>query len=271
MRGRPAASVVASVLASLFVIVFAAACSSEEPPSEAGTPTPGPGERLQNVRSLDSYRYTLTLTVDGHLLDWSEAPPGLADTADEIRVEIEGEWVSPDRDRSRMRFTFGVLHATQETVRIGERVWSSVGGGAWRERAPLADPSSLLGQDVPLSPDALFGPGDDDVLDRLTRDLDERPHRVVQVDGRPARHWTLDEAWFDDYEQDWEAVLAGVPREDLRMQIDIWTDLETGVGTSLVFRGWYDDREGELLLDMRLNGLNDPAIAIDPPEGAIGR
>jgi len=246
------------------------ACGAAEVAPTTPTPPPGPTERFQTPRTLDSYRFTVHVRADGDIVDQSEAPAGLGLDGEPIRIDIEGHWASPGREYSVVTFEFGVLAATQETVRVGERVWTSVEGGAWRERAPLTDAENLIGQDVPLTPDALFGRDDPDVLARLTADLEARPHRSEFVDGRETRHWSLDEEWFDAYLDEFPEVLSGIPRDQgLMLDIDIWSDVETGVGTRLEVTGGFPGRPGILHMDLRLFDINDPEITVEPPIGAI--
>lgn len=241
-------------------------------PTEESTPTPGPTERFQSPQTLQSYRYTLHVRADGELLDQTEAPSGLALDGETIRIDTEGYWASPDSEYASVIFSFGVLDARQETIRIGERIWTNSERGAWRERAPLTDPEQLVGQDIPLTPHAIFGNDRPEILERLTRDLEARPHTRETINGRETRHWTLDQEWFDEYAAEFEGVLPGITRDQgLQVQIDIWTDLQTGVGTRLQVTGEFEDRPGILRLEMDLYDLNAPEITVDEPIGAIGQ
>lgn len=258
--------------AAVCIAVLAAGCAADEIGTPSASPTPGPQERFQTPRSLDSYRYTLDLTVDGEILDQSEAPAGLDMSEQDLTIEIEGMWMNPDAEYSATVFTFGVLEATQETIRIGERVWSRESGGAWREREPLTEPGALVGQNVPLSPNTIFSRDDGEVLERVTADLEARPFTREVVLDRETRHWQLDQDWFDQFAPEWDGVLGGVPRDQgMELAIDIWADVETGVGIQLEVEGRHPDHAGGLHLLMQLFDLNDPTISVAPPVGAIGR
>lgn len=254
-----------TALVSLGVSLALVGCAVSESGTPEASATSGPTERFQAPRSLESYRYTLTLDLDGSLLDQNEAPSGLdvADTT--LNIAIEGQWVSPGQEHSTTDVGFGVLETSQETVRIGEQVWTSVAGGAWQERGPLTAPGALVGQEVPLSPDVILGL-DPAHLEQLATDLAGRPHTVEEIDGRTAQHWQLDDQWFDEYATYWDGVLGVVPRDrGMEMTIDVWADLETGVGILLRVAGEYPDRDGRLSLEMRLLDLNDPSIVVEPP------
>lgn len=271
MHVRPLGTIAAGLLALTFALV---GCGVAEvaTPTPSSSANPGPSERFQSPVTLDSYRYTLHVRADGELLDQSEAPAGLDLEGETIRIDTEGRWVAPDSEYASVLFSFGVLSARQETIRIGERIWTNSERGAWRERAPLTDPEQLVGQDIPLTPHAIFGNDRPEILERLTTDLEARPYTRETVNGRETRHWTLDEEWFDAYAADFEGVLPGISLDQgLLVQIDIWTDLETGVGIRLEVRGAFEGRPGVLHVEMELFDLNDPEITVEPPLGAIGQ
>ncbi len=263
---------VALLLALATLATAVVACAASEAPATAETPRPGPSERFQAVRTLDSYRFTVTVRADGKVMDQSEAPPGLDLDDESVEIDLEGRWVSPGQEYSSVAFTFGVLESSQETVRIGERIWTRVEGGAWREQAPLTDPENFIGQDVPLTPDSLFGREDPDILERLTADLQARPHTLEVVDGRQTQHWSLDEVWFDNYVDDFKDLLSGIPRDQgLLLDIDLWSDIETGVGTRLRVIGSLPGKPDILELDLRIFDINDAEVVVEEPIGAIGR
>lgn len=260
------------VLFAALATVLLACSAPEESVAPAETPTPGPRERFQTPRTLDSYRFTVNVRADGRILDQTEAPPGLDLTSEPVVIAIEGRWTSPGSEASSVAFSFGVLNSSQENVRIGDRVWTRVEGGAWREQAPLTDPENLIGQEVPLTPDSLFGRDDAEILTRLTADLESRPHTLEVINGRQTKHWSLDEEWFDAYEDQFVEVLAGIPRDQgLLLEIELWRDTETGVGTRLQVIGSFPGQPRILELDLQMFDVNDPGIAIEEPIGAIAR
>jgi len=257
-------------LALAAVALSLMACGTNDMATPTATPTPGPSERFQTVRTLESYRFTVHVHADGDIVDQTEAPAGLSLSGEPILIDITGHWVSPNREYSMVTFEFGVLKATQETVRIGNHVWTRIEGGVWRERAPLTDAENLIGQNVPLTPDALFGRDEEGVLERLTADLEARPHTLKIVNGRETRHWTLDEKWFDAYLDEFLEVLSGIPRDQgLQLDIQLWSDVETGVGTGLEVIGSVPGHPHILHLELRLHDVNAPGLVVEPPVGAI--
>ena len=67
-------------------------------------------------------------------------------------------------------------------------------------------------------------------------------------------------------------VLAGIPRDQgLTLEIDLWSDVETGVGTRLHVVGSFPGQPRILELDLRMFDINDPEIEVEEPIGAIPR
>lgn len=246
-------------------------CDAGEEETPTGTPT-STEDRFHSPRELDSYRYTLDLWADGQILDQSEAPQGLGLEDAVLTVEIEGRWAAPGSEYQSARVSFGYLQARQDSVTIDDRIWTSTEGGAWHQRETLTGPEAFLGQDVPLSPDSIFGPGDEATLERLKADMALRPHDTQEVNGREAEHWVLDDEWFDTYAADFAELLAGITRgQGIELRIEVWSDTETGVGTKLQVTGTDPTAREVMSLDMTLFDLNDPDITVEEPPGAIGR
>lgn len=220
MRSGALASLAVSLAVLLTLALMGCGVPEVATPTPSSSTNPGPSERFQSPETLESYRYTLHVRADGEVLDQTEAPAGLDLQGETIRIDTEGYWVAPDSEYASVVFSFGVLTARQETIRIGERIWTNSERGAWRERAPLTDPEQLVGQDVPLTPHAIFGNDNPAMLERLTRDLEARAHTLETVNGRETRHWTLDQEWFDAYAEDFEGVLPGISR-DQGLLVDI--------------------------------------------------
>ncbi|MGE3961844.1 MAG: hypothetical protein AB7F65_09205 [Dehalococcoidia bacterium] len=259
------------LLALIGVASALVACGTESG-NTTSTPTPGPEDRFQTPRTLQSYRYVMHLRADGALLDQSEAPAGLDLSDEEIVVDIEGRWVSPGNEYQHAVFSFGPLEVKQDSTSIDGRFWTSVEGGAWREREALTGPEDILGQDIPLSPDAVLGRADESLLDRVTADLEQRPHTFETLNGREARRWTLGNEWFDAYAADFAEFLSAITRDQgLDLTIDIWNDTETGVGVKLRVEAIHPEGHGSMSLDIEMFDLNDPDITVEVPAGAISR
>lgn len=239
----------------------------------SSTPTPGPSERFQGVESLDSYRYTLAIRAAGSILDQSEAPAGLDLENETLTVDIEGYWTSPGNEYQSANIRFGVLAVRQDSITMDGRLWTSVEGGPWAERESLTGPEEFLGQDIPLSPNSILGNSGDEMLERLTADLNGRPHDAQVLNGRQSIHWSLGQDWFDTFAADFAEILAGVSRDrGMDLTIDLWADVETGVGSKLEVRGTFPgDAEPSILMKMELFDINSPEIKVEQPAGAIDR
>ena len=56
------------------------------------------------------------------------------------------------------------------------------------------------------------------------------------------------------------------------LTIDLWADVETGVGSKLEVRGTFPgDAEPSILMKMELFDINSPEIKVEQPAGAIDR
>jgi hypothetical protein len=100
-------------------------------------------ERLKTL----PYRKAVTFDVSDHL-----------SVGDRIIFRGTAEFLPPDRMREIKRTTTnGVAGWTDETIRVGQRVWSNWGGffWGWREWDPILMPRLLL-VDIPVPADAVF-------------------------------------------------------------------------------------------------------------------
>ena len=225
-------------------------------------------EPFRSPTSLSSYRYTIAIEASTDLMDLNDAPAGLDLRGETLRIAVAGERINPDREYSRSQSSFGPLTLERETMVIGERQWSRQAGGAWRERATLTRVEDLVGQDAPLSPAVIFGGDDPDLLRRITEDLDSRPSEADTVRGRAARLWRLDRDWLRRYEADFAGIIPAFEWPDA-MNIQLWGDVEASVGTKLIVVAGTPTNPNALRLEMELFELNDSAIEIEVPTGAI--
>ena len=262
-----------SSVLTLATLVLGACGTADVGSTPSSTPTPGPSERFQSVDSLSSYRYTLSISAAGSVLDQSEAPPGLDLDRETLTVDIEGYWTAPDNEYQSADIRFGILRVRQDSITEGGRLWTSVEGGPWAQRESLTSPEEFLGQDIPLSPNSILGNSDDEMLERLTADLNARPHDAQVLNGRQSVHWSLGQDWFDTFAVDFTEILAGVSRDrGMDLAIDLWADVETGVGSKLEVRGTFPgDLEPSILIKMELFDINSPDIKVEQPAGAIDR
>ena len=265
---RPASRVLLLVAALAGALV---ACRDETVTIEPVEATPGVNERFRSPASLQSYRYTLAIEVAAELLDLSEVPQELRSRFGDqpITVFIEGRRANPDREHSESTTNIGGVALERESILIGEELWTRQANGAWRQRGTLTSPEDLLGSDLLLSPAVIFGANDPETLQRLTDDLLARPHTFVEFRGREARYWQLDATWFEGYAQDFAEVLGEVERPE-RISIQLWTDVETGVGVRLIVEAGPIAAPMALRLEMELFDLNAPNLTVEEPRGAIG-
>jgi len=245
-----------------------AACdaSTKEPDP---TTTPDPVERFRSPAWFDSYRYSVYIEASTDLMDLADVPSGL-DVDDTLLVyEIEGVRINPDREYSLSQSSFGPLHLERETIVVGDALWSRQAGGAWRQRAVLAGPEDLVGQDVLMSPSTIFG-DDPEMLRRVTIDLEARPNSPSTIDGRPARHWVLDRSWLDTYQGDFSGLAPALTWPET-IEIHIWADVEWRVATRLLVIAGTPTNAEALRFEMRIFDVNGDDISIEVPNGAIGR
>ncbi|MEX1022375.1 MAG: hypothetical protein WD058_04420 [Dehalococcoidia bacterium] len=265
---RVAATVALLVVALVALAVALAGCGAADAPRMA-TPTPGPEERFQTPATLQSYRYTVSIEANTDLIDTGTAPAGLQLDDAVLYMDIEGRRVSPDREYMSASSEFGYLSLDRETIVVGERLWSRQQNGAWRQRATLQGPEDFIGQDVALSPSVILGTDDADFLERLTAELEARPHTFEDVNERQTRHWSFtDEEVAIILDPAGNTIPGMLPPAGVR--VDVWTDIETGVAVRIIMVAASEDDPEAFRLTMDLFDLNDPSITVDEPESAIG-
>lgn len=242
-----------------------AACAATAP-----EPSPTPAvDRFHTPASLRSYRYTVELKATTELLDTSEAPAGLNLDGSVLEMRIEGARVNPDREQARAMTTFGYLSLDRETIVIGDGQWSRQENGAWRRRPPLTSAEDFLAQSVALTPSVILGTDDPEYLTRLKRNLDALPHTFEEVNGRQTRHWTFDDEGVRTYLMPIESTIPGLV-EPSTVQVDVWTDTETGVAVRLILMAGTAEEPDAFALKLNLLDVNDPEIVVEPPADAIG-
>ncbi len=258
------------VVSLILVTLLVAGCSDPSASSGALVSDPQAQVRFQSPASLSSYRYTIEIEASTELMDLNDTPAGLDLEGATLQIRIEGERVNPEREYSRSRSSFGPLTLERETIVIGNRLWSRQAGGAWRERATLTQVEDLVGQDVLLSPAVIFGTDDPDLLRKVTEDLESRPSEISSVHGRPARLWRLDQNWLQQYRTDFAGIIPGFEWPD-EIDIQLWGDIGEWVGTKLKVVAGTPANPDALRMEMELFDLNNPAIGIEVPPGAISQ
>lgn len=246
------------------------ACAGNASADPTPEPTPGPSARFQSTQSLTSYRWSAALVAHSELLQTGDAPAGLGLDDAVFTALIEGERVNPDRERTHSVFEFGVISLEREEIVIDGRLWTRQQGGAWRERGDLVVPEDLQGQDVSVSLHVMMGGDDHELLTRLTRDFEARPHTLETVNGRETRHWVIDDDYVRTILADAEELFPGLLGSN-QVTVEVWNDIETAVAIRVIIRAATETNPEVLLLQMDLWDMNDPSISVEPPVGAIGR
>jgi hypothetical protein len=257
------------LLGAVILVAAGTLAGCGEPEPEAAPEIAAAPDRFQAPSAFSSYRYTLVVEASTDLMDLSELPAGLDVEGLVLRISLEGERVNPDREYVRSQSSFGFLSLERETIVIGDQLWSRQAGGAWRQRGTLTSPEDLLGQDVQLSPAVIFGDDNPELLQRITDDLEARPHTTEFVRGRETRRWTLTQDWLFEYEEEFGLVMPGL-RWPEHVTIDIWADVEHRIGTRLTVTAATATNPQALHLEMELFDFNDPDIRVEVPRGAIG-
>ena len=152
--------------ALLALAVVAAACGDDDDEAvaadaEAGAPTStaaaqapaqAPPPTLAPSAALKSFRYGMTMELSGSAASGASGLP--SGVSLDLKIEMSGTVISPDREQSKLTADFGFLKLDVETIRIGDRVWTRQSGGQWQEEtAGLGE----LGLDFSVSPIDLLG------------------------------------------------------------------------------------------------------------------
>src|SRR5690606_15857137 len=108
-----------------------AADTASPTPSPTATPTPTP-MAVRSPQVLDSYRYLAIVEASSAALGASN-PLGSGSPDFQLKLEVEGAVVAPDREYTRTTAELGFFSLRSEEVRIGERTWTRDGPGPWQE------------------------------------------------------------------------------------------------------------------------------------------
>jgi len=259
-------------IVALAVVTFAlVACSGgddDETPSgsnggatvEATTGSNGGngGDRLHlsSPDSLQSYRYAMTMTMSAAAMA-DDAPDGLPLDGD-FTIEVTGEVINPDRERTTTAMDLGFIAINAETVRIGDREWVRMSGGAWEETVPGG--GDMFG--LELTPDTFFGTDDDFTTDELVGRLEALGSTDETVNGIAARRFTFTGEEFADI---FESSDFELPADlDGAITVDLWIARELGIPVQMILVG-LDTAGAEILrLELRITDLN-ATFEIEPP------
>jgi hypothetical protein len=223
----------------------AADATAAATPGEEGTTgaAAAPAEAFAN---LESYRIQMRFTLEG----------GTGDVGETLAMELEGAFVAPDRSQASVSAHLGDLELAEETITVGDQTWVKT-GDTWAEGEAQFDigdlsPASLLED---LQPEQLS----------ILKPTDET------VNGVKSLRYSIDRgdieslgnlsALFGDGEG-----LESLPED---FNIDLWLAKDGGwpVRLTMAAQGAIDGGD-EINLDFSLDitDVNDPGIAIEPPE-----
>jgi hypothetical protein len=174
-------------------------------------------------------------------------------------MKIEGAYVAPDRSWARARLG-GEEFA--ESIRIGERSWTRLGGMDWTEDE--AGPDWAVSAS-PTFPEAMCDVG---AIDALFALLGVEPQEEA-INGIKATHYHIDEtdmlrlaALFGEVEGAEEIPESAV------MTMDIWLAEDGNWPVRMEADIGYTDEAGQSFafkLFMEVKDINDPDIEIEPP------
>ncbi len=259
----PGRRAVLVLIASLSLGLLAACSGGEEDPT--GTPEGSADSfRVATLNDLTGYRYEVAVSLlpEG-LATQGDIPAGLLQPGAMFELQVSGAFVTPDREHSVSSFSLGDLSLHMESIRVGDRMWSREGEGAWRESAAAGGGNPLLG-DLDYRPSAIFAVDASYSLDDLTARLGELPHVVETVNGVEARRYTMTPDQFERVFQSDQAVLPAEAGAEATFIADIWIAEVTGTPTRLVIVGTNAGGAEILSMTMDIRDANE-SIVIEPP------
>ncbi len=255
----------AALMAGVLLLV---ACGGEkeeaaaETPAAAETAAPAEGETPEAtaeggvefspsaLQDLDSYRYTVELSIEGlgEEVEGFEGAMGMSQ---------EGAFVGPDSYQATCSFDMGPLSMKEEVISIAGETWVRSGD------------SSSFEQGEPTYCTEDFMPGE--IAGGLApEDIMGLEGEKEEVNGVDAIHYSLDESALGE--------LLGLAQmlgaedveqlpEDLTFEIDIWLAADGGwpVKTVFKFSGTQDGQEISFQLEGNVTDVNDPDIEIEAP------
>ena len=267
--------------ALLALAVVAAACGDDDdegvaadakargPTSTAAAqaPTQAPPPTLAAPAALKSFRYDMTMELSGSAASGGSGLP--SGVSLDLKIEMSGTVISPDREQSKLTADFGFLKLDMETIRIGDSVWTRMPGGEWQEEtAGLGE----LGLDFSVSPVDLLGAdetgGGFETLRSVLGGLGGANERVNGVDA--VRYDLTSEQFTQAFPSGGlpGGLSEGAPEGTLdEMTVQLWIARDSGIPVRIVIEATAGEGadEGTVRLDLNLSDLNSSEIEIEPP------
>ena len=265
--------------ALLALAVVAGACGDDDDEgvaasAEGGAQTSTPAAKappptLAPPAALKSFRYEMTMELSGSAASGGSGLPSGVSIDLDLKMEMSGAVISPDREQSTLKVDFGFLKLDVETIRIGDRVWTRQSGDEWQEEtADLGE----LGLDFSVSPVDLLGAdetgGGFETLRSVLGALDGENDRVNGIDA--VRYELTSEQFTQAFPSGGlpGGLSEGAPDGALEeMLVQVWIARDSGIPVRLVIEASAGDGgdEGEMRLELNLSELNSSEIEIEPP------
>lgn len=211
------------------------------------------------IEGIKSYRYSIALKLQSPAFQQS---PG-ADPADPLSgfaealtqlfsdIQLEGEFVAPDRSKTIMRFQDEEL----ELRAIGDKSWVRI-GDTWQEQAEAPQEGTIL------TPETVCR----DLVENLVPSLQVAEAIKATVNGIETKRYHLDEADLEGLPE-----LLGTEAETelpSDFAVDVWLAEEGDWPVKLQVKAADDEGGGQPLsleLSMEFKDINDRDIEIEPP------
>ncbi|MEX2372573.1 MAG: hypothetical protein WD800_02105 [Dehalococcoidia bacterium] len=267
-RHRLARSLAVPTLLLAALALVACGGNGDEDPAATPTATVAaatveatPDFLVASPDDLDTYRYTVAVTLSPDALDTADAPMGLP-LDENFTIEITGDVVNPDREHATTVVNLGFLTLSTETIRIGEDEWARQGRSAWQPATAGGGLSDFLG-DADFSPTSIFQTGDGFSFEALTARLQEHEWEAEEVNGVQSRHYTFtEEEFYATFNADQEIVPADIV--DASLTADLWIAEDLGVPVRMVIVGADADGAEVMRVEMDLSDINSD-IEVDAP------
>jgi hypothetical protein len=238
------------------------------PPTLAVTPTPAPP--IVSPAELKSYRYTIMLTVAGGVLGdaagaaTATGSPSATGTpaASPFTIDIAGEVVNPDRERSETRASLGFIQLSVERIEVAGSAWTRESGGEWKRATAGSTSSMALGTNVDISPARLFAEGGA-TFSTLNEQLGGLASTADSVNGIAARRYDLTATEFRTLFSGAEGLLPG-DTQPVETTGSLWIGDDSKVPVRIRLNSTTPDGQPAFQMDMELSDLNAP-IEIAPP------
>lgn len=229
-----------------------------DPEGSAAPSGDGGGDDFGSIGEMTSYRYTMTMNLGAGAFGTEGLPGGTGAEDMEFTMEVEGESIAPDSNRSHVVANLGFIAFDIERIEIGDEAWTRENGGAWQ---PEAEGDLALDGGVAVDPQDYLG-GDD--AEEFRERLQDHPYEEETVDGVATRRYEFTgQEWADSF-----AGAEALPTDDATLTdstITMWIAEDLGVPVKMMIEGLTAEGEPGLSMEMRFFDINSDGITIEPP------